>query len=102
MRVKKVDVQQEMIDQIITSIQEVIGDRLSSLGIGEMVDQIIKMTEDKVDESKVYAFIAKMTGFTNDNIEIEKIYTIIKVNPLTQTHFPFDNDLLKQLKETIE
>lgn len=101
MAIKKVNPQEEMVNEMIEQIQRVSGDGMTAKLAGEIVDEVIKATEKETDASKIVSLIGRIAKFPKDDVRTEEIYAIITLSPLTQTYLPFDDPKLAALKETL-
>lgn len=99
--VKKVNVQEEMVNEIVATVDELLDGAMNRVDIGDMVNSLIEATERGVSESKIYKLIANRCGLKSEDIRVEQIYTVVKINPLTQTHFPFKSSKLESLRDKL-
>ncbi|QZE12855.1 hypothetical protein K4L44_09670 [Halosquirtibacter laminarini] len=99
---KKIDVQEEMVNEIIEHVAQVMENTVGYQEVAPLIDAIIKITEEKRDEQLIFNTIATHLSLKKDDIRVEQVYTIISLNPLTQTYHPFQNDKLEALKREME
>ncbi|MDC1105597.1 hypothetical protein OAT16_02765 [Prolixibacteraceae bacterium] len=99
---KKIDVQEEMVNEIIELVAQVMGHTIGYQEIAPLIDKIISITEEERNDQRIFNTIAEHLSLKKDDMRVEQIYTIISLNPLTQTYQPFQDPKLEALKKQME
>ncbi|MCT4673660.1 MAG: hypothetical protein ACPGSG_01380 [Prolixibacteraceae bacterium] len=99
---KKIDVQEEMVNEIIDQVTLVMENSIGYQEVAPLIEKIISITEEKKDDQLIFNTIADHLSLSKDDIRVEKIFTIITLNPLTQTYKPFLDPKLEELKKKME